>query len=236
MMLYENLPYYLSKKIREANLVDYPVNSENDVLELFALLRAYFPSLAMRGLYDLYAHFDRGTYPDITQQKMLRDKFDKLTPIYKPRENSEVLFFMQQAYDLALTAFKNNEVPVGTVVVYENEIIGRGFNQARSAVSSMLHAELIAIQEAQKHLNSTYLQDCDLFVTLEPCLMCSGAIINSRIKRVYYGAKESKTGACDSQYRIFDNRVVNHHTQVLGGVMAEQCTELMQNFFSSKRA
>jgi tRNA(adenine34) deaminase len=236
MMLYENLPYYLSKKIHEAHLVDYTVNSENDVLELFALLRAYFPSLAMRGLYDLFAHINSGIYPDINEQNKLRNKFDKLTPIYKPRENSEVRFFMQQAYDLALTAFNNNEVPVGAVVVYENETIGRGFNQTRSGVSSMLHAEIIAINEAQKHLNSTYLQDCDLFVTLEPCLMCSGAIINSRIKRVYYGAKESKTGACDSQYRVFDNRVVNHHTQVLGGVMAEQCTELMQNFFSAKRS
>lgn len=230
------LPFYLKEKLCEANLLNNLPNSIDEVVVLFAKLKIKYPSLAWRGLYDLFMCINNSVYPDLEQQKLLKMKYYALPPIHETRSKSEVIFFMQHAINLAKTAYKNGEVPVGAIVVYENEIVGRGYNQTKHSSSNFSHAEIIALQEAEANLPSTInLRQCDMFVTLEPCLMCSGAIINSRLKRVYYAASEPKTGACCSQYNVFDNVAVNHQTEIVGGVMCEESTQLLQSFFQKLR-
>lgn len=234
-MSMQKLPLYLLEKLSQAELLDFKVSSERDILRLFAQLKLYYPSLTMRGLNDLYKYFNN-EYPDINKQQSLLIEYRQLPPIYLPRASDEILYYMQEAFALAECAYNLNEVPVGAIVVYGDKIIGRGYNQAMLGHSSLLHAEIIALEEAQSYLvDSNYLTECDVFVTLEPCLMCSGAIMNSRIKRLYYAAREPKTGACHSQYRVFYNGRVNHHTEVIDGVMSRQSSELLQKFFSQAR-
>ncbi len=235
-MEYVGLPYYLSKKLIAANLLVYPLMPINEIIRTYALLKLTYPSLAMRGLYDLVAWCNQSGYPDLSQQKFLRDAYRDLPPIYPKLADNEVLLFMQQAYELAQIAASQDEVPVGAVIVYNNQIIARGYNKTKQQNSSLLHAEIIALEQAFRYFgDGRSLNECDMFVTLEPCVMCSGAIINSRLKRVYYGAKEFKTGACASQYHVFDNAQVNHHTEVIGGIMSDAVIELMQQFFHKLR-
>jgi tRNA(adenine34) deaminase len=144
-------------------------------------------------------------------------------------------FFMREAISLAHCAECLGEVPVGALVVRDGEIIGRGFNSPIGSSDPSAHAEIIALRDAADHRENYRLPGCELFVTLEPCVMCAGAILHARISRVVYGARDLKTGAHGSVVDLFAIERLNHHTEVLGGVLAEECAQLLSDFFAARR-
>ena len=146
----------------------------------------------------------------------------------------EDAFYMEQALALARQAAREGEVPVGCVIVRKGEIVGRGRNRRETDKSALAHAELEAIAQANQALGGWRLWDCTLYVTLEPCPMCAGAILNARIPRVVYGARDEKYGACRSVCSLFDMNF-NHHPTVEGGVLEQEAAELMQDFFRQLR-
>ena len=143
--------------------------------------------------------------------------------------------FMRVALDLARQAWEVGEVPVGAVVVRGDEIIGRGYNRPISAADPTAHAEVMAIRDAAQHIGNYRLTDCTLYVTLEPCTMCVGAIFHARITRLIYGAREPKTGACGSLIDLPADIRINHHLRIAGGVLAEEAGELLKKFFAQRR-
>ena len=142
---------------------------------------------------------------------------------------------MLEALELARRAALAREVPVGAVVVQDGVIVGRGFNQPISRHDPTAHAEVMALRDAAQHLGNYRLTKCDLYVTLEPCGMCAGAIMHARIARVFFGATDAKTGACGSVVNLFGEARLNHHTAVSGGLLAEQSTGLLKEFFARRR-
>lgn len=144
--------------------------------------------------------------------------------------------FMRVALELARKAESLGEVPVGAVVVKDGKIVGRGFNAPIWRHDPSAHAEMLALRDAAQRLGNYRLVDCELFVTLEPCLMCAGAIMHARIARVVYGASDPKTGACGSVVDMFAERRLNHHAEVTGGVLMEECSTMLSNFFALRRA
>lgn len=145
------------------------------------------------------------------------------------------LGFMQLALDLATQAALNGEVPVGAIVVKDGVIIGRGSNAPIGLHDPTAHAEVLAMREAAQYLGNYRLVDCTLYVTLEPCAMCSGAMQHARIAKLVYGASDPKTGACGSVVNLMSEQKLNHHTEVLGGVLAEQCGAVLTTFFKQRR-
>ena len=141
---------------------------------------------------------------------------------------------MREALKEAKKAYLLGEVPVGAVIVYDNKIIARGHNTREIKQSVLGHAEINAIQKASKKIGSWRLEDCDMYITLEPCPMCSGAIIQSRIKNLYYGATDLKTGACGSVLNLFDHPF-NHKVNVIGGVLEDECSRIIKDFFKELR-
>ena len=142
---------------------------------------------------------------------------------------------MSEAFKLSEKAFSNDEVPVGAVVVCFDRIIGKGFNQCESLNDATAHAEILAITAASNTLDDWRLNECTLYVTKEPCAMCAGAIINSRLKRLVFGAYDDKKGACGSLYQICGDKRLDSDTIVQGGVMEDQCVSIIKEFFSLKR-
>ncbi len=143
-------------------------------------------------------------------------------------------FFMNEALKLAREAADEGEVPVGAVVVLGDEIVGRGRNRREKGKNALAHAELEAIDEACKRLGGWRLWQCDMYVTLEPCPMCTGAIINSRMKRLVYGASDYKAGSCGSVVNLFD-LPYNHKPETVSGFMQEECAEILTEFFKQLR-
>lgn len=143
--------------------------------------------------------------------------------------------WMRAALALAAEAAALGEVPVGAVVVREGEVIGRGFNAPISTHDPSGHAEIRALRDAGSRVGNYRLPGCTLYVTLEPCLMCAGAIMHARIARVVYGAPDPKTGACGSVVDAFAERRLNHHTSVVGGLLAEECGTALKAFFAERR-
>mgnify|MGYP003583972839 FL=1 len=143
---------------------------------------------------------------------------------------------MREAISLARSAECLGEVPVGAVVVYEGQIVGRGFNSPIGENDPTAHAEIAALRDAARNLENYRLPGCELFVTLEPCAMCAGAILHSRIARVVYGARDPKTGVHGSVVDLFAVDRLNHHTEIVGGILAEECGRLLSDFFASRRA
>jgi tRNA(adenine34) deaminase len=154
-------------------------------------------------------------------------------PYAPPRGDDE--FFMRAALALACQAESLGEVPVGAVVVKDGEIIGRGCNAPISRHDPSAHAEMTALREAALHLGNYRLVGCELFVTLEPCVMCVGAMFHARIARVVYGARDPKTGAAGSVLNLFDAGQLNHHARIEGGVLAEECGRVLSAFFAKRR-
>ena len=142
--------------------------------------------------------------------------------------------YMKEALRQAKKAYALGEVPIGCVIVYEDKIIARGYNRRNTDKNTLAHAEITAINRASKKLGDWRLEGCTLYVTLEPCPMCAGAILNARIPRVVYGARDEKYGACRSVCSLFDMNF-NHHPVVEGGVLEQACAELMQEFFRELR-
>jgi tRNA(adenine34) deaminase len=144
--------------------------------------------------------------------------------------------YMRHALKLASQAQDAGEVPVGAVVVQDGVIIGRGFNAPISRHDPSAHAEMMALRNAAQNIGNYRLVGCELFVTLEPCLMCAGAIMHARIARAVYGASDPKTGACGSVLNAFVEQRLNHHTEVVVGVLADECGLMLSNFFALRRA
>ncbi len=143
-------------------------------------------------------------------------------------------YFMRCAIEQAKKAYAIEEVPIGAVVVKDGEIVGTGFNRRETGKNALCHAELSAINEACQHLGGWRLWQCDLYVTLEPCPMCAGAIINSRIKRLVYGSYDYKAGSCQSVINLFA-LPYNHKPVVIGGILEEECAALLSGFFKELR-
>jgi tRNA(adenine34) deaminase len=142
---------------------------------------------------------------------------------------------MEVALREAERALSSNEVPVGAVVVYQKTIIGKGYNQTESLHDSTAHAEMIAITAASAYLNSKWLEHCTLYVTLEPCVMCTGALVLARIPTVVFGAYDPKTGACGTLYNVAQDPRLNHRIHLIGGVLDDRCGTILKEFFASCR-
>ncbi len=140
-------------------------------------------------------------------------------------------FFMKKALLLAQQAYDEGEVPIGAIIVANNEIIGKGYNQVERLFDSTAHAEMLAITAAFNHLQAKFLDQCILYVTIQPCVMCAGAIKNARLSKVVYGANEPKTGCSMHLQPEF----LNHKTEWINGIMTDECAALMKNFFTQLR-
>lgn len=147
----------------------------------------------------------------------------------------EDLKFMKLALGLAKKAELKNEVPVGALIVRNGEIIGQGMNTSISDHDPTSHAEINAIREAAKAIKNYRLKDCVIYVTLEPCAMCVGAIQHARIEKIIYGAPDPKTGACGSMIDLISVKEINHHAEAIGGILEKQCGQILKDFFLSKR-
>lgn len=143
---------------------------------------------------------------------------------------------MRAALALAQQAEAAGEVPVGAVVVRDGEIIGRGYNAPISGHDPSAHAEIAALRDAARHVGNYRLVGCELYVTLEPCVMCVGAMFHARIARVIYGARDPKTGAAGSVFNLFTDARLNHHARIEGGVLSEECGKVLSDFFAKRRA
>ncbi len=144
--------------------------------------------------------------------------------------------FMARAFELALMAKDCNEIPVGAVVVKNDNVIGEGFNCAIEKHDPSSHAEIVALRDAGKNLENYRLNKCSLYVTLEPCIMCAGAILQGRIERLIFATHDLKFGAAGSQLNLLQSRFLNHQCAVTAGIMQHQCQELLRQFFQQKRA
>lgn len=150
-------------------------------------------------------------------------------------ELQEKEFFMREALKEAQKAYDQEEVPIGAVVVLNGEIIGRGYNLREKEQDATLHAEIKAIRQANQHLGSWRLEDCELFVTLEPCPMCSGAMILARMKKVIFGAFDPKAGTAGTFMNLLQDSRFNHQVEVEQGVLEEECQEILRSFFKGLR-
>ena len=158
--------------------------------------------------------------------------------MFNGNNNSEITLhqnFMIQALKLAEIAYEQDEVPIGAVVVKDGRIIGKGYNQTEMLKDPTAHAEMLAISSACATLNNKYLEGCTLYVTLEPCPMCSGAIVWSKIKRVVFGAMDEKSGSCGSLFNIASNSKLNHRAEIIQGVLEMDSQLILKQFFESKR-
>lgn len=144
--------------------------------------------------------------------------------------------FMQRAFELAEMAESIDEIPVGAVVVADGKVIGEGYNQSIKLNDPSAHAEMLAIREAGQYLNNYRMLDCTLYVTLEPCPMCAGLLVHSRINRVVFASEDLKTGSAGSVFNLLDNDLLNHKVSVKKGVMQQECSHLLSSFFKRRRA
>ncbi len=143
--------------------------------------------------------------------------------------------FMRAAIDQANIALENGDVPVGAVIVRENKIIAKGYNQRQQLNDPTAHAEIIALTAAAEHIGHWRLLNCTIYVTLEPCPMCAGALVLARIDRLVFGCDDPKTGACGSLYNIVQDERLNHRLEITKGILADDCSKMLQDFFSVKR-
>jgi tRNA(adenine34) deaminase len=149
--------------------------------------------------------------------------------------NEESYKFMFEALKLAEIAFDEDEVPIGAVVVKDGKIIGKGYNQVERLKDSTAHAEIIALTAASNHLQSKTLEGCDLYVTVEPCVMCTGAVTLSKINNLFFSTYEPKTGACGSIYNIPDENRLNHKVNIYSGIYENESKMILKNYFGMKR-
>jgi tRNA(adenine34) deaminase len=143
--------------------------------------------------------------------------------------------FMKIAIELASKAAAADEVPVGCVIVKDGKVIGKGYNRKEEKNSSIYHAEIVALLQASKNLKDWRLENTDIYVTLEPCLMCLGAIVNHRVKNIYFGAYDPKGGAVQSNLKLAEIKGLNHYPNFKGGILIEDCGNLLKNYFKTKR-
>ncbi|MBI3146070.1 MAG: tRNA adenosine(34) deaminase TadA [Pseudogulbenkiania sp.] len=207
------------------------------VVHTFLLLKAAGHTVTQRLLFALEAAA-RGVHwqelDDADRAQLTRAQHDH-PPVRLPPPPAEANRFMAEAMGLAKAAAAQGEVPVGAVVVRDGRIIGRGFNRPVISHDPSAHAEMVALREAAATLGNYRLSGCDLYVTLEPCPMCGGAILHSRLDRVIYGATDPKIGAAGSVLNLFGERALNHQTALFGGIEAAACGQLLSDFFRRRR-
>ncbi len=203
----------------------------------FLLLKASGLTVTRSVLWQLWAQANQCLVNELTEQQkqQLWQNVQQHPPVEIFPDKATLEHFMQLALDEADKAYANSEVPIGAIVVADGQIIGTGYNQCVNHNQISAHAEMIAIRQASQYLNNYRLSQCDLYCTLEPCPMCSGAIIQSRIRRLIIGADEPKTGAAGSVVDLFALPTFNCHTSVLKGVLLEDCQNLLKQFFMQKR-
>ena len=143
--------------------------------------------------------------------------------------------YMELAFKEAQKAFQEDEVPVGCVIVKDEKVIAKAHNKKEKKNSALFHAEIECINKATKKLNNWNLKGCEMYITLEPCMMCTGAIINSRIDKVYFGCKDPKGGSLVSNIKIKDIKMLNHYPDIEEGIMEKECSEILKQFFKNKR-
>lgn len=148
---------------------------------------------------------------------------------------AEDIDYMRQALKLATQAGELGEVPVGAVLVHENQVIAEAYNLRESRPSALAHAELMVLQAGCEKLGRWRLTGCTLYVTLEPCVMCAGALVNARVDRVVYGARDPKAGAVESLYQVLGDQRLNHRPEVEGGVLGDECGKILSDFFRARR-
>ena len=149
--------------------------------------------------------------------------------------NKNDIFFMKEALKCAQKALLFDEVPVGALIVKDGKIIAKGYNKSIKSKDTTAHAEIVAIRKACKKLNNYRLNDCTVYVTIEPCAMCTGALIWARVKKIVFGAYDIKAGACGSVFDIPSEKKLNHTVEVVGGLLQEECATIIKRFFKSKR-
>jgi tRNA(adenine34) deaminase len=172
-------------------------------------------------------------YPSMARRQTILKQTSRQVPNDERRMNDEL--WMEDALRAAQRALEASEVPVGAVVVCGEKVIGRGWNRNIGESDPSAHAEIIALREAGAAVGNHRLGECELFVTIEPCAMCAGAIVHARIKRVVYGADDPKAGAVHSVMQILNHPQMNHKVEVRGGVLSGRCAELLQEFFRNRR-
>ena len=150
-------------------------------------------------------------------------------------KKKDVNYYMSLALKEAEKAILEDEVPVGAVIVCDDKVIARAHNRRDGLNMTYAHAEMLAINKANKKLGSWRMPECDIYITLEPCIMCMGAIIQSRIKNIYYGAKDPKGGAVISSINVLEAKNINHHPNVVEGIMEEECSKIISDYFKNKR-
>lgn len=143
--------------------------------------------------------------------------------------------FMQAALDEAGKAMEIDEIPIGAIVTLNNKIIGRGFNSVIKNSDPTCHAEIMALRDAAHFLSNYRLPEVNLYITLEPCIMCLGAIFQARVKQVYFGAYDAKFHSCNPNQNLVNNQTINHHTLFEGGILEDECSTLLKNYFKDKR-
>jgi tRNA(adenine34) deaminase len=149
--------------------------------------------------------------------------------------NKEDEKYMRGAIEAAKIAEENGDVPIGAVIVHKNQMIAKAYNQREQLQDPTAHAEIIALTQAAAAMGSWRLEGCTMYVTLEPCCMCAGALVLARMDRLVYGCDDPKAGACKSLYNIVEDERLNHRLEVTAGVLSDQCTELLQQFFQKRR-
>ncbi len=229
------IPFYLQDKLSTVGINSLEELRCHDSILVFQWLKDLNPSLGYNALYDLYC-LSQGqnlNSIDAISKEQLRTRYTSYPPHYAPLAKHIIDKYMQLAMEQS-TAI-TNEIPIGAVIVRNGEVIGQGSNQTIRKNDITQHAEIVALTAASRNLGTHRLDDCDLFVTIEPCLMCTGAIIHSHIRRVVFGASEPKTGAILSQYRVLENRVVNKHTEAIGPVDNDCCAKPLRQFLKSRR-
>jgi tRNA(adenine34) deaminase len=145
-------------------------------------------------------------------------------------------YWMNEALNDAKIAFEHDEVPVGAIIVYNNQIVARGYNTREQTSDATAHAEMIAIRAANQKFNAWRLSDCDLYVTLEPCPMCAGAILQARIRNVYFGASDPKAGCTGSLMNLLQDKRFNHQSNVFPGILENECSQILRDFFRKLRS
>ena len=232
-----DIPHYLKSKLETLDINSMFHVKQFNAVKLFQQLKLHYSSLSYNTLYDLYCMCNDLPINslDANSKRNLVKEYKALLPCYKLISSDKMQYYMNEASHQADLAITQQEIPIGAIVVYNNEIIARGYNKTLMSNDITQHAEIVALQQAQALLGNHILDECDLYVTIEPCLMCSGALINSRIRRVIFGACELKTGAICSQYAVFSNSQVNNHTQVIGPLDNTLYAKQLQQFFDTRR-
>jgi tRNA(adenine34) deaminase len=239
------LPHYLIPKLQKLNITSLEELRDIPPIKLFQWLKYTHTSLSYQTLFTLYSLTALNSqFPDIITQTELIKAYNTAVPSYPPLPIETLNYFLQKAVIEGGRAQAVNEIPVGAIVVYSNNklaqhfdeftVIGSGYNLTLESQDICAHAEIRALQNAAQYLNNHRLTTCDLYVTLEPCLMCIGAILHSRIRRVIFGAVQPKTGAIFSQYNVLNNRQVNHQTEAIGPINNTLYQKQLQNFMQKK--